>query len=249
MTRGTGHGAHQTGIDMTITPATLTRSAGLAAVAAGLIFIGVQINHPQMSATSITTTDVYVRDSLKVLMCALALVGLTGMYLSQIRRNGVIGLLGYLVLSAGYLGIMCITFAAAYVLPEVATSNPGFVNDVIAVDTGRGTVNGDIGALATTIKVAGFAYLVGGLLFGIALYRARVLTRWAAALLAVGGIVSVALTVMPDAFYRLLAFPNGIAMIALGYSLWKVGRSDAAELPVAGDRAHDAMDLQGTPLQ
>jgi hypothetical protein len=135
------------------------------------------------------------------------------------------------------------------VLPEVATSNPGFVNDVIAVDTGRGTVNGDIGALATTIKVAGFAYLVGGLLFGIALYRARVLTRWAAALLAVGGIVSVALTVMPDAFYRLLAFPNGIAMIARGYSLWMVGRSDAAELRVAGDRAHDAMDLQGTPLQ
>ena len=26
---------------------------------------------------------------------------------------------------------------------------------------------------------------------------------------------------MPDAFYRLLAFPNGIAMIALGYSLWR----------------------------
>ena len=25
---------------------------------------------------------------------------------------------------------------------------------------------------------------------------------------------------MPDAFYRLLAFPNGIAMIGLGYSLW-----------------------------
>ena len=26
---------------------------------------------------------------------------------------------------------------------------------------------------------------------------------------------------MPDAFYRLLAFPNGIAMIGLGYSLWR----------------------------
>ena len=25
---------------------------------------------------------------------------------------------------------------------------------------------------------------------------------------------------MPDAFYRLLAFPNGFAMIALGWSLW-----------------------------
>ena len=47
------------------------------------------------------------------------------------------------------------------------------------------------------------------------------LARWAAALLAVGGIVTVALSVMPDAFYRLLALPNGIAMILLGYSLWR----------------------------
>ncbi len=72
------------------------------------------------------------------------------------------------------------------------------------------------------IQVDGFGYLLGSLLFGIALYRARVLSRWAAALLAVGGIVSAALSVMPDAFYRLLAFPNGIAMIALGCSLWSV---------------------------
>ena len=33
-------------------------------------------------------------------------------------------------------------------------SNPGFVNDAIAVNTGRGTVHGDIGAFATAIKVA-----------------------------------------------------------------------------------------------
>ena len=31
---------------MSITPTTLTRAAAVAAVAAGLIFIGVQINHP-----------------------------------------------------------------------------------------------------------------------------------------------------------------------------------------------------------
>ena len=37
----------------------------------------------------------------------------------------------------------------------------------------------------------GFGYLVGGLVFGIALYRARVLARWAAALLAVGSALTV----------------------------------------------------------
>ena len=61
----------------------------------------------------------------------------------------------------------------------------------------------------------GYAYLAGGLLFGIALFRAHVLARWAAALLAVGGVLSVVLSLMPDAFYRFLAVPNGVAMIGL----------------------------------
>jgi hypothetical protein len=46
-----------------------------------------------------------------------------------------------------------------------------------------------------------------------------VLWRWASLLLAVGGLVTIALSLLPDAFYRLLAFPNGIAMIGLGLSL------------------------------
>ncbi|HET6626727.1 MAG TPA: hypothetical protein VFG63_10075 [Nocardioidaceae bacterium] len=218
---------------MTITANALTRAAGVAAVAAGAIFIGVQIGHPELNATSMTTTDVYVRDQLKVLMAVLALVGITGMYLSQIRRNGVLGLVGYVLLAGGYLLIMAGVVAAAYVLPEIAESNPGYVNDVLAVDTGRGTVKGDIGALETVIQLRGFAYLAGGLLFGIALYRAHVLARWAAALLAVGGVVSVALSLMPDAFYRLLAYPNGIAMIGLGYSLWRTTRTSTPMQPSA----------------
>jgi len=213
---------------MTITPTALTKAAGAAAAVAGIMFIGIQIGHPELDATAITTTDVYVRDQLKVLMAVLALVGITGMYLSQIRRNGLLGLVGYVVLAAGYLLIMCGVFAAAYVFPEVAESNPGYVNDIIAADTGRGSVEGDIGALQTVIQLRGVAYLLGGLLFGIALYRANVLARWASALLAVGGIASVVLSLMPDAFYRLLAVPNGIAMVGLGYSLWHTARASTS---------------------
>lgn len=205
---------------MNITSSSLTKAAGAAAAAAGAIFIAVQIGHPHLDATSIQTPQMAVRDTLKVLMAALALAGITGMYLSQVRRNGVLGLVGYLVLSAGYLMIMGTAYVAAFVMPTVAASNPGYANDVIHVAITGGSPAGDIGALATVAHVQGIAYLVGGLLFGIALFRARVLARWAAVLLAVGGAVSAALSVMPDAFYRLLAFPNGIAMIGLGVSLW-----------------------------
>ena len=212
--------APEPGAIMTVTSSSLTKAAGAAAAVAGAIFIAVQIGHPHLDATSIQTTQMAVRDTLKVLMAALALAGITGMYLSQVRRNGILGLVGYLVLSAGYLMIMGTSYVAAFVMPTVAASNPGYANDVIHATTTGGSPAGDIGALATVAQVQGIAYLAGGLLFGIALFRARVLARWAAVLLAVGGVVSGALSVMPDAFYRLLAFPNGIAMIGLGVSLW-----------------------------
>src|SRR5262245_46455101 len=99
-----------------------------------------------------------VRDSLKVLMAALVLAGLTGMYVSQIRRNGVLGLVGYLVLSAGYLLILGTTFTAAFVLPEVAAANPVYVNDVIDVTNGR-ISSADIGAMQTVNQIQGIAFL------------------------------------------------------------------------------------------
>ena len=77
---------------MTITPTTLFRAAGVAAIAAGMIFIGVQINHPHSDVTSVATTEWVVRNSLKVLMAALALAGITGMYLRQVTQIGVLGL-------------------------------------------------------------------------------------------------------------------------------------------------------------
>jgi hypothetical protein len=210
---------------MIITPTTLFKAAGLAAIAAGLIFIGVQINHPHADVANVTTTEWVVRNSLKIVMAALVLAGITGMYLRQVRQIGVLGLIGYIVFSVGYLSILSSTFVSAYVLPPLADTNPGYVNDVLASAT-NGTAQGDIGLLGTVLKLQGFAYLAGGLIFGIALFRTRVLARWAAVLLAVSGLASAALALMPDAFYRLLAFPNAIAMIALGYSLWRAARTD-----------------------
>ena len=119
---------------MTITPTTLFRASGVAASLAGLIFVGVQINHPHMDVTSITTTDVIVRDLLKLLMAALALAGLTGMYLRQVTKIGLLGLLGYVLFSAGFLLILGTAFVAAFILPPLAHSAPAYVSDVEVVD-------------------------------------------------------------------------------------------------------------------
>ena len=187
--------------------------------AAGTLFIGVQIGHPHLDSTSIQTTEMAVRSTAKLLMAVLALVGIAGLYLSQVRRNGWLGLVGFVVLAVGYLCIVGTAFTSAFVLPTIAGTDPAYVDDMIAVATG-GTPVGDIGAYAVVAKVQDVGYLLGGLVFGVALFRARVVWRWASLLLAIGGVVTVVLSLLPDAFYRLLAFPNGIAMIGLGISLW-----------------------------
>jgi len=219
---------------MTITPSTLIRTAAVAAVAAGVIFIGVQINHPHSDVAAVTTTEWAVRNSLKVLMAVLALAGITGMYLRQVKQIGLLGLLGYVIFGAGYLTIAGVAFASAFVLPSIAETDPGYVNDVLAAAT-NGSATGDIGLMQSALNVSGITFLAGGLVFGIALYRARVLARWAAALLAVASVLTVTLAVLPDAFYRFLAFPNSIAMIGLGYSLWLTTRTETATLPSGVD--------------
>ncbi len=70
------------------------------------------------------------------------------------------------------------------------------------------------------LAVTGVGYMVGGLIFGIALFRARILARWAAALLAVGTIATASLVVLPESFNRPMAVPVGLALIGLGISLW-----------------------------
>jgi len=218
---------------MSITTTSLTRWAGLSAVAAGLLFIGVQINHPPLDASTITTTEVTLRSTAKLVMAALALVGITGIYLSQVRQIGVLGLVGYLLLSALYLVLIPIEFTAGYVLPSLADTEPGFVNDVLAVSVG-GTATGDIGLLQSVFLAAGALYIAGGLVFGIALIRSRVLARWPAGLLVVGTVATLALSVLPESFNRPFAVPTGVALIGLGISLWRHQRHSAAPAATTG---------------
>ncbi|GAA3606523.1 hypothetical protein [Microlunatus ginsengisoli] len=211
---------------MNVTTAGLIRAAGAAAAAAGAIFIAVQIGHPSFDSYTSETAEWVVRGSAKAVMTVLALAGLTGMYLHQHRKAGVLGLIGYLVFAAAYLAIFSVEIIAVVVLPALVEAQPGFVNDVV-IASGGGSPTGDIGALQTWFDVTGVLYLSGGLLFGIALFRTGVLARWAAALLAASTLGTAALAVLPEAFDRPMAVPEGIALIGLGVTLWRTQRRAA----------------------
>jgi hypothetical protein len=221
---------------MTVTATGLTKAAGAAAAVAGAIFIAVQIGHPSSGSFTTETTQWVVRECAKIVMVALALAGITGMYLRQYRQAGVLGLVGYLMFAAGYLALFSVEVIAAAVLPNLVHTEPGFVNDVVAAANG-GAPNGDIGGLQALLSVAGGGYILGGLLFGVALFRTRVLARWAAALLAVSTVATAALAVLPESFNRPLAVPEGIALIALGVLLWRNPRDSRLAVPMSSTTA------------
>lgn len=212
---------------MSLSTARLTAAAGLCAATAGAIFVGVQVNHPPADLAHITTTEMTVRQTAKAVMAVLALAGLTGMFVHQHRRIGLLGLLGYLLLSLGFLAMFALQCIVGYVLPVVVATDPAYVQDVVDAAMG-GTPAGDIGNLQVLMLVSGIGYAAGGLLFGMALFRAAVLARWAAALLAVGTTAALTLSVLPAGFDRPLAVPTGVALVGLGVSLYR--RSTTADV-------------------
>lgn len=215
---------------MNVTTSSLFRAAGAAAATAGAIFVAVQVNHPAVTTFDTETTEWVVRSTAKIVMAVLALVGITGIWLRQHRQAGLLGLVGYVVFAVGYLTILTVEVIAATILPALLDTSPGYVQDVLVAATG-GTPDGDIGGMQVVLNVSGAGYILGGLLFGIALLRAGILARWASALLAVSTLATAALAVLPDSFNRPLAVPEGIALIGLGVSLWRHHRDSAVTEP------------------
>ncbi len=184
---------------MTVTTRNLTRATAVCASTAGAIFIAVQINHPPTDSFLTDTNEWVIRGSAKAVMGALALAGIAGIYLRQVRQMRVLELVGFVLFAAGYLLLFATEVMAALLLPALTERAPAFVRDVVVAANG-GSATGDIGHLQILFNLTGIGYILGGLIFGIALFRARVLARWAALLLAVSTVATAALAVLPESF-------------------------------------------------
>ncbi len=209
----------------------ITAAAGLCAAVAGAIYIGVQINHPPAEVAQVVTTEFVVRETAKALMAVLALAGFAGMFLHNRRRFGLLGVVGYVLVSIGYLAMFANQCIVGYVLPVVARTSPGYVQDYLDAAMG-GSPSGDIGHIQELFLITGVGYSLGGLLFGIALFRASILARWASALFAIGTVSALALAALPESFSRPFAVPVGVALIGLGVSLYRSSRTTADPEPV-----------------
>jgi hypothetical protein len=200
-------------------------------MAAGIIFAGIQPIHPPDVLESVTTGTWAIITSLKLAMCFFFLLGITGLYARQVEESGWLGLAGYLMFSLSWALQTGFVFAEVLILPVLAATTPEFIKSYLGVVNGSpGEMN--IGALIPVYAVVGILYMFGGLVFGIATYRARVLPRWPAVLLTVVAVLTPAAALLPHANQRMAAgIPMGIAMVWLGYALWSE-RREPASLPV-----------------
>jgi hypothetical protein len=214
---------------MKITASRVIRWSGLAAMAAGIIFAGIQPIHPPDVLSSVTTGTWAIITTLKTAMCLLFLVGITGLYARQVEKAGWLGLAGFLLLILCWWLQSAYVFAETFIVPQLATSAPPFVVSFLGIASGNpGEMN--IEPLPAIYSLGiGIPYMLGGLLFGIATLRAGILPRWAAGLLAVAAALTPAAALLPHDIQRLAAIPVGLAVAWLGYSLWSERREQASD--------------------
>jgi hypothetical protein len=211
------------------TASKLIRWAGLAAMVAGIIFAGVQPIHPPDELASVTTSAWAIITPLKTAMCLLFLFGIVGLYARQVNKVGWLGLAGFLLLSLSWMLQTAFVFAEAFILPPLATMAPKFVDGLLGQLTSGRASAVNLGALPALYTLVGVAYILGGLLFGIATLRAGILPRWAAGLLAVAAALTPANALAPHQIGRFAAVPVALALAWLGYALWAEKRVQPAE--------------------
>ena len=219
---------------MKITASKLIRWAGLAAMGAGILYIAIQAIHPLDVFSSVTTAQWKITHYLSVVMDLLALLGIAGLYARQVEKSSWLGLAGYLLFSFFWALSVALHFIEAFISPVVATVAPKFVEGLLEMVAGRASeIN--LGALPTVygLLIGVVGYVLGGLLFGIATFRANVLPRWAGGLLAIGTLLPVLLSsVVHHPYDRIFAVPVGLALAWLGYALWsKRGEQVSQSVP------------------
>ena len=212
---------------MKITASNLVRWLGLSAMAAGIIFAGIQPIHPPDVIASVTTNAFIIITSFKAIMSLFGIFGIAGLYARQVEETGWMGLAGYLLLTIFYAVQMCYSFAEPTILPLLVPVAPTFVTSVMQMAS-QSPTDMNLGAFATVFSFLPILYLLGLLLFGIAMFRARILSRWAAGLFALSGPIAVVLSLLGHPLDRLAAMPMGIALAWPGYALLSERREQVA---------------------
>lgn len=211
----------------TITTSTLMRLAGISAAVAGLCFIIIGMFHQENVPASVTTATWVNVHIAATALGFFGLFGMAGLYARQAEKSGWLGLAGFVGFSIWLGFIIPFSFMEAFILPHLATVSPAFVAGFLGMFTGIPS-EVDLGVLPTLWNVSGPLIIVGPLLFGIATFRAGILSRWASILLVAGGMLMPIAGVLPPELKPTVMIPIGLALAWLGYGLFSERREETS---------------------
>jgi hypothetical protein len=199
--------------------AALRRWSGLALVAGGLLLAVASVLHPSRETTA-TILQAEVRlvaaHALFTLSYLLVLLGLPGLYGAESVRMGRLGLVGFLVAFMGTT-LVAVSGNFGFLAPVLAARSPATIDAInsyppeVALDA-----------------VAFGGFVVGFILFGMAMAKTATLPRFSGLLVAVGAPIQVfgfalAQTVLSAlwSFAILGSVALGAGLAWPGYQLWQ----------------------------
>jgi hypothetical protein len=155
----------------------LSRWCGMALIAGGVLMVVATLLHPSReTATTIVASEprLVAAHVAYTLAWLLVLLGLPGLYAAQRGGMGRLGLVGFLA-----------AFSGTYLI--AVTGNFGFLAPVLAKQAPA--VLDSINQYSPVVVVNGLAailFMLGYVLFGVAMIRTAALPRWSGILVAVG---------------------------------------------------------------
>jgi hypothetical protein len=186
---------------------------------AGITFVVLGQLHVPYILSAVTTDRWLIIHALAIAMSLFALPGITAIYVRQARAAGWLGLISYLLFSFWFVLVLPFNFIEVFLLPPLAATAPTFVEGFLAV-VSRSTVDASLSLVESVWSLADIAFLLGGLTFGIASLRARVLSRWGAGVLTFGFAAVPVFGLLPPEVGSFVAVPIGLGLAWLGLSVW-----------------------------
>lgn len=196
----------------------LFRLAGLSAIIAGLSFLVLGIFHPLNIISSVTTTTWIVVHIFACIMSFFGLFAMAGLYVKQFEKFSWLGFVGFVMFSLWLALVMCFSFVEAFIFPALAAQAPMFVSGILGMFHGLPSEVG-LGVLPILWSLSGILFILGGLLFGIATFRAKILPKYAGLLLALGTGLAPLAALLPFEYQTKILVFTGIAFVWFGYAL------------------------------
>jgi hypothetical protein len=196
----------------------LLRWCGMALIAAGVLMVIATLLHPSReTAATIVASEprLVAAHAAYTLAWLLVLLGLPGLYAAQRGGMGRLGLVGFLTAFSGTY-LIAVTGNFGFLAPVLAKQSPA-VLDSINQYPPMVIING----------LAAILFMIGYVLFGVAMIRTPTLPRWSGILVAVGapahllgfGISQLVTTAAwPIAILGSVSLGGGLARP--GYRLW-----------------------------